>query len=67
MTAECTLAADCYEMSTEAEVLFTKIGVGLGKVYSQRTFYGKQGEKNHFIYAHAVSAPILRAELPLTR
>ncbi len=35
----------------------------MSKTYTRRTFYGKQGGKNPFIYEHTIPAGVIREEL----
>ena len=63
MIAKYTLAAETYAISTEALAEFDRRGIDLSQTYSRRTFYGKQGGKNPFIYEHAVPAGVVRRAL----
>lgn len=63
MIAKYTLAADYYAISRAALQEFNNQAVDLSSVYPRRTFYGKRGGKNPFIYEHAVPAGFVREEL----
>ena len=63
MIAKYTLAADNYAISKKALEEFKARNINLNKVYTRRTFYGKKGGKNPFIYEHTVPAGIIRQGL----
>jgi hypothetical protein len=63
MIAKYTLAADFYAISSAALQEFRNQGVDLSSIYPRRTFYGKRGGENPFIYEHAIPAGVVREEL----
>lgn len=63
MIAKYTLASSRYEISKLALKKLQSQGVDLTRTYPRRTFYGKQGGRNPFIYEHTIPAGVVRKQL----